>query len=143
MRQARWTNEEIKMLQILGAIIGGVVGLTLGVLSRTVVVADTFPWRFVVLTTGAVGAIIGAFNRAPVNSCGGALVLGAVVGAFVGAVMGLVLGGLYWFTLWKPITNALGQSLSRAISGAGLGIITGAIVIDPRTWHEFWSSLRQ
>ena len=64
MRPAQWTNEEIKMLQILGAIIGGVVGLIIGALSRTVVVADAFPWKFVVLTTGAVGAIIGAFNRA-------------------------------------------------------------------------------
>jgi hypothetical protein len=140
MKPAPYTESEIKALLMLGAIIGGGIGLVIGStgIGFEVMIVNVFPWKFIVTISSITGAIIGGFNRAPMNSCLGAFVLGAIVGAIIGTMAGLMVGAIYWYTLWRPITTFLGLSLSLVISGVIIGAATGAAVIEPNMWHDLW-----
>ncbi len=136
MEQTQWSNKEIRMLYILGAIIGMVIGLVVAWLSD-MPLGDNFPWELLVTTGSVVGVFVGTFNRVPVYSCLGALFFGALLGAFVGAISGLISGAVFWFILWKLIIiNIPGISASTIELGILIGAITGAVVIDPRLWHR-------
>jgi len=130
---AQWNNKEIRMLHILGAIIGAVIGLVVGLLS-SVVAFEFFPWKLVLTTGSLVGALIGAFNRAPLTSCLAAFLVGALLGIGVGVLAALALGTLLWVVVGWLVTAIPGMSISAVGMSVTLGALVGPIVIDPRLW---------